>query len=162
MPYRLLEVDDTQSAEDAESPNMLIQGDNLEALKALLPYYAGRVRCILIDPPYNTQSAFDHYDDNLKHSQWLAMIPPRLQLLRELLTEDNSIWVTVDDHEGHHLKVLMDEVFGRSGFIADIAWKKGTERPMIERSDRLLTIFWFLRNQRQQNPIKRSRKSASI
>ena len=93
------------------SDNLLVQGDNLEALKALLPFYRGRVKCIFIDPPYNTKSAFEHYDDNLEHSQWLSMMLPRLQLLRELLSEDGSIWVTIDDNEGHYLKVLMDEVF---------------------------------------------------
>ena len=103
---------------------MLIQGDNLDALKALLPFYAGRVKCIYIDPPYNTRSAFEHYDDNLEHSQWLAMIWPRLELLRELLAEDGSIWVSIDDHEGHYLKVVMDEVFGRSNFIDTIIWRK--------------------------------------
>ena len=97
---------------------MLIQGDNLEALKALLPYYAGRVKCIFIDPPYNTRSAFEHYDDNLEHSQWLAMMFPRLELLRDLLAEDGSIWMTIDDNETHYLKVIMDEIFGRSRFIA--------------------------------------------
>ena len=83
VPYRLLEADDANSAGDAETSNMLIQGDNLEALKALLPYYAGRVKCIFIDPPYNTRSAFEHYDDNLEHSQWLGMMYPRLELLRD-------------------------------------------------------------------------------
>jgi len=104
--------------------NLLIQGDNLQALKALLPFYRGRVKCIFIDPPYNTRSAFEHYDDNLEHSQWLSMMLPRLQLLREFLREDGSIWVTIDDHEGHYLKVLMDEVFGRRGFIANCVWQK--------------------------------------
>ena len=93
--------------------NLLIQGDNLQALKALLPFYRGQVKCIFIDPPYNTQSAFEHYDDNLEHSQWLSMMLPRLQVLRDLMSEDGSIWVTIDDNEGHYLKVLMDEVFGR-------------------------------------------------
>ena len=83
--------------------NLLIQGDNLEALKALLPFYRGQVKCIFIDPPYNTKSAFEHYDDNLEHAQWLSMMLPRLQLLRELLREDGSIWVTIDDNEGHYL-----------------------------------------------------------
>ena len=104
--------------------NLLIQGDNLEALKALLPFYRGQVKCIFIDPPYNTKSAFEHYDDNLEHAQWLTMMLPRLQLLRELLREDGSIWVTIDDNEGHYLKVLMDEVFGRGNFVANIAWHK--------------------------------------
>ena len=104
--------------------NLLIQGDNLEALKALLPFYRGHVKCIFIDPPYNTKSAFEHYDDNLEHAQWLSMMLPRLQLLRELLREDGSIWVTIDDNEGHYLKVLMDEVFGRGNFVANIFWQK--------------------------------------
>jgi adenine-specific DNA-methyltransferase len=121
---RLLEADDAHSAGDAETPNMLVQGDNLEALKALLPYYAGRVQCIFIDPPYNTRSAFEHYDDNLEHSQWLAMMYPRLELLRELLAEDGSVWVTIDDNEAHYLKVIMDELFGRKNFVRHITWQK--------------------------------------
>ncbi len=104
--------------------NLLIQGDNLQALKALLPFYRGQVKCIFIDPPYNTKSAFEHYDDNLEHSQWLSMMLPRLQVLRDLLREDGSIWVTIDDNEGHYLKVMMDEVFGRGNFISDLTWHK--------------------------------------
>jgi adenine-specific DNA-methyltransferase len=125
-PYRLLEeVSELSSGEEA-TENMLIQGDNLDALKALLPYYAGQVKCIYIDPPYNTRSAFEHYDDNLEHSQWLAMIYPRLELLRELLAEEGSIWVSIDDNEGHYLKVIMDEVFGRRNFVANVLWQKRT------------------------------------
>jgi adenine-specific DNA-methyltransferase len=89
-----------------------------------LPFYRGQVKCIFIDPPYNTKSAFEHYDDNLEHAQWLSMMLPRLQLLRELLSEDGSIWVTIDDNEGHYLKVLMDEVFGRGNFVANVVWQK--------------------------------------
>lgn len=128
VAYRLLEEDAELSSGDAASGNMLIQGDNLDALKALLPYYKGRVKCIYIDPPYNTRSAFEHYDDNLEHSQWLAMIWPRLVLLRELLSEDGSIWVSIDDNEGHYLKVIMDEVFGRRNFIASNVWQKRYSR----------------------------------
>lgn len=98
VPYRLLEEVPELGAGDRGAGNMLIQGDNLEALKALLPYYAGAVKCIYIDPPYNTGSAFEHYDDNLEHSQWLAMMWPRLELLRELLAEDGSIWVRLRTH----------------------------------------------------------------
>lgn len=79
--------------------NLLIQGDNLLALKALLPFYRGRVKCIYIDPPYNTGSAFEQYDDNLEHSQWLSMIAPRLSLLRGFLSDDGSIWVSIDEDE---------------------------------------------------------------
>ena len=92
-PYRLLQEESALGYGDHATGNMLIQGDNLEALKALLPFYAGQVKCIYIDPPYNTRSAFEHYDDSLEHSQWLALMWPRLELLRELLTEDGSIWV---------------------------------------------------------------------
>jgi len=122
-PYRLLEAVPEFSAGTGHE-NMLIQGDNLEALKALLPYYGGRVKCIYIDPPYNTRSAFEHYDDSLEHSLWLSLIYPRLELLREFLTEDGSIWVSIDDNEGHYLKVIMDEVFGRKNFVANVVWRK--------------------------------------
>jgi adenine-specific DNA-methyltransferase len=128
VPYRLLKAVPALDRGDASAANMLIQGDNLDALKALLPYYKGAVKCIYIDPPYNTRSAFEHYDDNLEHSQWLAMIYPRLVLLRELLAEEGSIWVSIDDNEGHYLKVVMDEVFGRRNFLAEIIWQKRTSR----------------------------------
>ncbi|WP_116963378.1 site-specific DNA-methyltransferase [Fastidiosibacter lacustris] len=124
VPYRLLEVDDSLSYGDKDTENMLIQGDNLDALKALLPYYAGKVKCIFIDPPYNTKSAFEYYEDNLEHTKWLEMMYPRLELLRELLSEDGSIWVTIDDNEAHYLKVIMDEVFGRKNFVTNIVWQK--------------------------------------
>lgn len=123
-PYRLLEEAPELSHGDHDTGNMLIQGDNLDALKALLPYYAGKVKCIFIDPPYNTRSAFEHYDDNLEHAQWLAMMYPRLELLRSLLAEDGSIWVTIDDNEAHYLKVIMDEIFGRKNFIDTVIWQK--------------------------------------
>lgn len=128
VPYRMLEAVPELDGGDGDPANLLIQGDNLDALKALLPYYAGRVKCIYIDPPYNTRSAFEHYDDNLEHAQWLAMIYPRLVLLRELLAEDGSIWVSIDDNEGHYLKVVMDEVFGRRNFIASNVWQKRYSR----------------------------------
>ena len=128
VPYRLLEPVAELSSGDPAAENMLIHGDNLDALKALLPFYAGRVKCIYIDPPYNTRSAFAHYDDNLEHSQWLAMIYPRLELLRDLLAEDGSIWVSIDDNEGHYLKVVMDEVFGRGNFVATNVWQKRYSR----------------------------------
>jgi len=105
-----------------------VKTDNLDALKALLPLYAGKVKCIYIDPPYNTKSAFEHYDDNLEHSQWLSMMYPRLELLRELLAEDGSIWVSIDDSEGAYLRVMMDEIFGRGNFIAANVWQKRYSR----------------------------------
>ena len=124
VPYRLLQPMAELSYGDADNENMLIQGDNLDALKALLPLYAGKVKCIYIDPPYNTKSAFEHYDDNLEHSQWLSMMYPRLELIYDLLAEDGSIWITLDDNEVHYSKVICDEIFGRRNFIASVAWQK--------------------------------------
>jgi len=121
------------SCGDKDSGNMLIQGDNLHALKALLPYFRGAVKCVFIDPPYNTKSAFEHYSDRLEHAKWLDMMVPRLELLRELLAEDGSIWVTIDDHEAHYLKVVMDEIFGRGNFVCDIAWEKRYSPPLTPK-----------------------------
>jgi len=104
--------------------NRLIFGDNLLALKALEQEFTGKVKCIFIDPPYNTGSAFEHYDDGLEHSIWLSMIRERLELLRELLANNGSIWITIDDNEAHYLKVLCDEVFGRRNFVANVIWEK--------------------------------------
>src|SRR5690242_12193340 len=95
--FRLLQELPRLSYGDDSNANVLIQGDNLAALKALLPYYSGRVKCVYIDPPYNTGAAFEQYDDNVEHSKWLATLYPRLELLRSLLTEDGSIWVSIDD-----------------------------------------------------------------
>ena len=108
--------------------NKLIFGDNLLALKALEQEYTGKVKCIYIDPPYNTGSAFEHYDDGLEHSIWLSMIKERLIILRNILTHDGSIWISIDDNEMAYLKVLLDEVFGRSNFITTIVWQQRTTR----------------------------------
>ena len=128
VPYRLLEADETLSYGDPNAENMLIRGDNLEALKALLPYFAGRIKSIYIDPPYNTRSAVEHYDDNLEHSIWLSTMYPRLEMLRDLLANDGSIWISIDDSEAHYLKILLDEVFGRENFIASNVWQKRYSR----------------------------------
>lgn len=125
-PYRLLE--EVGRYGDGNPDNMLIQGDNLDGLKALLPYYAGKVKCVYIDPPYNTGSAFEHYDDNVEHSKWLALIYPRLELLWKLLSEDGSMWISCDDKEGQYLKVIADEIFGRKSFIASNVWQKRYSR----------------------------------
>lgn len=113
---------------DPGSGNMLIQGDNLLALKALEQDYAGKVKCIYIDPPYNTGNAFEHYDDGIEHSQWLNLMAPRLKILRDLLSNDGSIWISIDDNEAHYLKVIMDEIFGRKNFVANVIWEKRTSR----------------------------------
>ncbi|MEQ1558927.1 MAG: site-specific DNA-methyltransferase [Methyloglobulus sp.] len=104
--------------------NLLIHGDNLLALKALEQQYAGKVKCVFIDPPYNTGSAFTHYDDGLEHSLWLSLMRDRLEAIRTLLAEDGSLWITIDDNEAHYLKVLCDEVFGRGNFVANVVWQK--------------------------------------
>ncbi|CAG0938804.1 DNA adenine methyltransferase YhdJ [Gammaproteobacteria bacterium] len=108
--------------------NILIQGDNLLALKALEQDFTGKVRCIFIDPPYNTGSAFEQYDDGVEHSIWLSLMRDRIELLSRLLTPDGSLWITIDDNESHYLKVLCDEILGRSNFIANVVWEKTAGR----------------------------------
>jgi adenine-specific DNA-methyltransferase len=104
--------------------NRLIHGDNLLALKALEQEFTGKIRCIFIDPPYNTGNAFEHYDDGLEHSLWLSLIRDRIELLHSLLSENGSLWITIDDNECHYLKVLCDDIFGRANFVTSIAWEK--------------------------------------
>lgn len=104
--------------------NRLIFGDNLLALKALEQEFSGKIKCVYIDPPYNTGSAFTHYDDGVEHSLWLSLIRDRLELIRGLLSYDGSLWITIDDNEAHYLKVLCDEVFGRANFVANVIWEK--------------------------------------
>ena len=145
VPYRPLIPDPDKSVGDASGAdgNLIIHGDNLHALKALLPRYGGRVKCIYIDPPYNTGNEGWVYNDKVnsplhkewfaqhspvdgedleRHDKWLCMMWPRLQLLRELLSEDGVIFVSIDDHESHHLRTLMDEVFGEQNLVADFVW----------------------------------------
>jgi adenine-specific DNA-methyltransferase len=104
--------------------NRLIFGDNLLALKALEQEFAGKIKCIYIDPPYNTGSAFEHYDDGTEHSTWLSLMRDRMGLIQQLLSENGSVWISLDDNEFHYFKVMMDEVFGRQNFIATIIWQK--------------------------------------
>lgn len=134
LSYRADSAAPSQSDLLAEAPaeafhdNLLIQGDNLLALKALEAKYAGKVKCVFIDPPYNTGSAFTHYDDGVEHSLWLTLIRDRLEIIRNLLAEDGSLWITIDDNEAHYLKVLCDEIFGRKNFVANVVWQKRTSR----------------------------------
>lgn len=104
--------------------NQLIFGDNLLALKALEQDFSGKVKCVFIDPPYNTGSAFSHYEDGLEHSIWLGLMRDRLEVIRRLMSEDGSLWISIDDNEAHYLKVLCDELFGRNNFLADVIWEK--------------------------------------
>lgn len=103
--------------------NKLIFGDNLLALKALEREYTGKVKCIFIDPPYNTGSAFAHYDDGLEHSIWLGLMRDRLKIIRNILSDDGSLWISIDDNEMPYLRILLDEIFGRSNFVASIVWR---------------------------------------
>ncbi|MBP3837169.1 MAG: site-specific DNA-methyltransferase [Pyramidobacter sp.] len=128
-PRLLIEQSELSNTNGNEgTPNMLIHGDNLLALKALEARFAGQVKCVYIDPPYNTGAAFEHYDDNLEHSTWLSLMRPRLELLWKLLRKDGSIWISIDDDERDYLKVLCDETFGRSQFLASIVWQKRFSR----------------------------------
>ncbi|MBB3408021.1 site-specific DNA-methyltransferase (adenine-specific)/adenine-specific DNA-methyltransferase [Rhizobium sp. BK316] len=145
VPYRLIHCNKDKSHGDPDAGNLLVQGDNLEALKALLPYYAGKVKCIYIDPPYNTGNESWVYNDNVnspeirawlgsvvgkeaedlsRHDKWLCMMYPRLRLLKEFLTEDGVIFVSMDDSEAGSLRMLLDDVFGRGNFLASIIWQK--------------------------------------
>ncbi|MGA7383714.1 MAG: site-specific DNA-methyltransferase [Methylocella sp.] len=144
VPYRLLHCDKSKSVGDPDAGNLLVQGDNLEALKALLPYYAGKVKCIYIDPPCNTGSEGWIYNDNVnspeikawlgkvvgkeaedlsRHDKWLCMRYPRMRLLREFLSEDGAIFVSCDDNEMDHLRAICDQIFGRRAFVCNIVWQ---------------------------------------
>jgi adenine-specific DNA-methyltransferase len=132
---RILLADDSQSyrsrrrvSEDDEFDNMLLAADNLLGAKALEQHYTGRVKCILIDPPYNTGSAFTQYDDGVEHSIWLSLVRDRLLSLWPLLSEDGSLWIFIGDDECHYLKVVCDEIFGRQNFVASFAWEKDKGR----------------------------------
>ena len=121
---RVLIEDPEKSYGEATTQNMLIHADNLLALKALEQHFTGKIKCIYIDPPYNTGNAFEHYDDGLEHSTWLNLMKPRLELLYKLLDDNGSIWISIDDDESHYLKVFCDEVFGRKNFVSNVIWEK--------------------------------------
>jgi adenine-specific DNA-methyltransferase len=123
---RILIEDPGKSYGDMKSENMLIHGDNLLALRALEQNFSGKIKCIYIDPPFNTGAAFEHYDDGVEHSIWLDLMYRRLQILQILLAKDGVIIVHLDDNEFHYLKVVMDELFGRDNFISSIAVKSST------------------------------------
>ena len=149
VPFRLLEPVEALSCGDADSGNLIVQGDNLDALKALLPRYAGKVKCIYIDPPYNTGNEGWVYNDNVnspeikkwlgevvgkegetldRHDRWLSMMYPRLLLLKQFLTDDGVIFVSIDDVEVGSLRLLLDEIFGTGNFIANFVWEKRKNR----------------------------------
>lgn len=143
---RILIEDPEKSYWDPSSENMLIHGDNLLALKALLPEYEGKIKCIYIDPPYNTGNAFEHYDDSVEHSTWLSLMKPRLELLRALLSEDWSIWISIDSTESHYLKVICDEIFWRRNFVDEIIWQRAFApvnlKKTLSRSHDIILVYW--------------------
>jgi adenine-specific DNA-methyltransferase len=181
VPYRLVHCDSDLSAGDPDAGNLLVQGDNLEALRALLPYYAGKVKCIYIDPPYNTGNEGWVYNDNVnspeikawlgnvvgkeaedlsRHDKWLCMMYPRLRLLREFLREDGVIFVSIDDNEVDHLRKICDDIFGRKNFIATIIWNMmdSPKNSAIHFSDDHEYIVTYARNSAiwRPNPLPRT------
>ena len=128
VPLRLLDFDSSLSHGEKISGNIIVQGDNLQVMKSLLPFYRGQVKCVYIDPPYNTGAAFEHYNDNFPHSDWLSMMYPRLELLREFLSEDGAIFISIDDTEQAYLKIICDEIFDRRNFVANFFWRKRTAK----------------------------------
>lgn len=158
----------SNTEQDKQTENMLIHGDNLLALKALEHKYSGQVKCIYIDPPYNTGSAFEHYDDNFEHSQWLNLMRPRLKILWKLLNNDNgSIWISIDDSEQAYIRILCDELFGRQSFVAQIVWQKRYSRENREAiGDVHEYILVYAKNREKfkanRNLVPMSEKQASV
>jgi len=141
---RVLIEDPEKSYGDRNVQNLLIHGDNLLALKALEQDFAGKIKCIYIDPPYNTGNAFEHYEDGLEHSIWLGLIRDRLDILRRLLSDDGSIFVQIDDNEQAYLKVLMDEIFGRANFVSTLITKatpNGRDYGNIARTHEYIHVY---------------------
>lgn len=160
---RILIEDPMYSYGDAKSCNMLIHGDNLLALKALEQEYAGKVKCIYIDPPYNTGNAFEHYDDGVEHSIWLSLMRERLELLHKLLSKDGSIWISIDDDEQAYLKVLMDEVFGRRNFVNNVIWEKKyapqNDAKWLSDSHDFIVIYAKNKDSWRPNSLPRSKEA---
>lgn len=120
---RILIEDSGKSYGDPKSENMLIYGDNLLALKALEQQFSGTIKCVCIDPPYNTGSAFEQYDDGIEHSLWLSLMNDRIKIIYKLLSNDGTLWIAIDDNEAHYLKVMCDEIFGRTNFVSTVVWR---------------------------------------
>ncbi|WNB74426.1 site-specific DNA-methyltransferase [Methylomonas koyamae] len=140
--------------------NRLIFGDNLLALKALEQEFSGQVKCVFIDPPYNTGSSFTHYDDGLEHSIWLGLMRDRLEIIRRLLSDDGSLWISIDDNEAHYLKVMCDEVFGRSNFVANVVWQKKyskqNDAKWLSTSHDHILIYAKIKDLWKPNQVKRT------
>ena len=177
VPYRPLEPDETRSCNPTDTDdNLIIHGDNLHALKALLPRYANRIKCIYIDPPYNTGNEGWIYNDNVnsplmqqwltenapidnedleRHDKWLCMMWPRLHLLKELLADDGVIFISIDDNEQHHLRMLTDEIFGAKNFVTNIIWQKkfSPQNDAKYFSDNHDFVLCYARNKEIWRPI---------
>lgn len=187
VPFRLLKCRDDLSVGDPASGNLLVQGDNLEALKALLPYYAGQVKCIYIDPPYNTGNENWVYNDAVnspemrdwlgrvvggeaedlsRHDKWLCMMYPRLALLREMLREDGSLWMSIDDNEVHHARAILDEIFGTQNFVTNIIWEKAYAAKSSAKylSDRHEFILVYAKEKKkwQRNLLQRTEQQDKL
>tara|TARA_R110001599_G_scaffold56410_5_gene156064 strand:+ start:21529 stop:23196 length:1668 start_codon:yes stop_codon:yes gene_type:complete len=151
-------------AENDVFDNKLIYGDNLLALKALEQEYTGKFKCVFIDPPYNTGNAFAHYDDGVEHSIWLSLIRDRLEIIRNLLSEDGSLWITIDDNEAHYLKVLCDEIFGRFNFVSNAIWQKKYSKQNDAKwlSTSHDHILLYAKNKSMWKPNKLERSEAQL
>lgn len=157
---RILIEDPNKSFGDQKSENILIHGDNLLALKALEQNFTGKIKCIYIDPPYNTGNAFEHYDDGIEHSLWLNLMKPRLEILRTLLHNDGSIWISIDAEESHYLKVMCDEVFGRQNFVDEVIWQRSYSpinlKKTLSRSHDTILVYSKNNNGFELNKLPRS------
>ncbi len=170
VPFHLLQCDPALSVGDADSGNLLIEGDNLLALKALLPYYAGKVKCIYIDPPYNTGKEGWVYNDNVnspdmrdwlgqvvgkevddlsRHDKWLCMMYPRLTLLRYFLKPDGVIFISIDNNEFANLFLLLDEIYGRQNYIGTIVWKNATDNNPTQIADEHEYVIAYAQNKKE-------------
>lgn len=159
---RILIENPQYSYGDTESGNMLIHGDNLLALKALEQEYSGKVKCIYIDPPYNTGSAFEHYDDNVEHSIWLNLMRKRLFILHNLLSKDGFICCHIDDSEGHYLKVLMDEVFGRDNYLSTLYIRVRYPDKALKQDMDFHKEIEYIHVYRKEYGAKPNRKESSV
>lgn len=160
---RILIEDPQYSYGDANTENMIIHGDNLLALKSLEQDFAGKVKCIYIDPPYNTGNAFEHYDDGLEHSIWLGLMSARLKMLYTLLAEDGSIWISIDADESHYLKVLCDEIFGRRNFVDEVIWQRAYApinlKKTLSRSHDAILVYSKMGSNFELNKLARSEEA---
>jgi len=157
---RVLIEDPEKSYGETNTGNMLIHADNLLALKSLEQKFAGKIKCVYIDPPYNTGNAFEHYDDGLEHSTWLNLMKPRLELLYKLLSNDGSIWISIDADESHYLKVACDEIFGRNNFVDEVIWQRAFApinlKKTLSRSHDIMLVYSKNSNGFELNRLFRS------